>query len=70
MYVRGLVRLFPKFRRPRVHEVLGDMSQVLMGFFFGTLGIILAPPLTAVFLVLVQKLYIEDALESRSEKAA
>jgi predicted PurR-regulated permease PerM len=37
-------------------------AQVLMGVLFGAWGIILATPLTAALLVLVQMLYIEDIL--------
>jgi predicted PurR-regulated permease PerM len=37
-------------------------AQVLMGVLFGVWGIILATPLTAALLVLVQMLYIEDIL--------
>jgi predicted PurR-regulated permease PerM len=37
-------------------------AQVLMGVLFGTLGLLLATPLTACLLVIVQMLYVEDAL--------
>ena len=36
--------------------------QLLLGYFFGLLGLLLAAPLTAVLMVLVRTLYVEDIL--------
>jgi predicted PurR-regulated permease PerM len=41
---------------------LSIVGQLVLGGIFGVLGFILATPLTAVALVLVQKLYVEDVL--------
>lgn len=38
-------------------------AQMFMGLLLGISGIILATPLTAVVIVVVQKVYIEDILE-------
>ena len=40
----------------------GRRAQVLMGVLFGTLGLLLATPLAACAMVIVQMLYIGDAL--------
>lgn len=46
-------------------------AQVLLGVVFGWLGLLLATPLTAVVLVLVQMLYLEDVLgEEAGARAA
>lgn len=39
-------------------------AQLLAGFFFGFLGVLLASPVAAVTIVLVKRLYVEDRLES------
>ena len=39
--------------------------QLLLGYFFGLLGLLLAAPLTAVLMVLVRTLYVEDVLGER-----
>lgn len=39
-------------------------SQLLAALFFGFIGVLLASPMTAVAMVLVKKLYIEDILEN------
>lgn len=39
--------------------------QLLLGYFFGLLGLLLAAPLTAVLMVLVRTLYLEDVLGER-----
>jgi predicted PurR-regulated permease PerM len=44
--------------------VLGITAAVIFGLLFGLAGVIFATPLMVVVLVLVQKLYIEDVLES------
>jgi len=41
----------------------------LLGVLVGGFGLILATPLTAVTLVLVNKIYIEDALGDRAERS-
>lgn len=41
--------------------------QLLMGLFFGILGLLLAAPLAAVLLMLVQMLYVSDVLGDRSQ---
>ena len=40
-------------------------TQVGMGILFGAAGVVLATPFTAAMLVLVKRLYVEDALEGR-----
>ena len=45
-------------------------AQVVLGTLLGVLGIIFATPLTACAMVLVQRLYVEDALGDRLERAA
>jgi predicted PurR-regulated permease PerM len=42
-------------------------AQVLLGLLAGGLGLVLAAPLTAVAMVLVQRLYIEDMLGDSME---
>lgn len=42
-------------------------AQVLLGLLFGVLGVVLATPLAAAGLVLVRKLYLEDALGEPAE---
>jgi predicted PurR-regulated permease PerM len=44
-------------------------AQILMGFFFGFLGLLLATPMLAVALVLVKLLYIEDELGEQTHIA-
>jgi predicted PurR-regulated permease PerM len=46
----------------KVPPGLTIMSQVILGVLFGKLGLILATPLTAVGMVLVKMLYVEDML--------
>ena len=45
--------------------VLTITAQVLLGLGFGFIGILLASPLTAVALILIKMLYIEDLLGDR-----
>jgi len=49
-------------REVSLPPVLVLMSQIVMGLFFGALGVILATPLVACVVVLVRMLYIEDML--------
>lgn len=46
--------------------VLVLLGQIVFGFFFGFLGIMLAVPLTAMLLILVQEVYVKDILGDRS----
>lgn len=47
--------------------VLTIAAQVLLGVLLGTFGLVIATPLTAVALVLVKMLYVEDTLGDRLE---
>ena len=49
-------------REVSVPPVLTLISQILMGLFFGILGLVLATPLAACAVALVRMLYIEDVL--------
>lgn len=49
-------------RTVELPPVLTITAQVLLGVLLGTLGVLLATPLTAVALVLVKMLYVEDVL--------
>jgi predicted PurR-regulated permease PerM len=44
-------------------------AQVILGVLTGAVGVVLATPLTAVVVVLVRRLYVEDALEHRGSGA-
>jgi len=44
-------------------------AQLLFGVLAGTMGLLLATPLTAATLVLIRKLYLEDVLENRVHRA-
>jgi predicted PurR-regulated permease PerM len=54
-------------REVAVPPVLTLISQILMGLFFGILGLILATPLAACAVTIVKMLYVEDVLGDRSE---
>jgi predicted PurR-regulated permease PerM len=56
--------IMPLIFQRTVHlpPALSIVGQLILGGIFGVLGFILATPLTAVGLVLVQKLYVEDVL--------
>ena len=45
-------------------------SQVLLGVLVGALGVVFATPLLAVLVIIVKKLYVEEALEHRSTSAS
>lgn len=49
-------------RSVKLPPVLTISAQVLLGVLLGTIGVVLASPLTAVALVLVKMLYVEDVL--------
>jgi predicted PurR-regulated permease PerM len=57
LLVSGSIRLPP---------VLVLLGQIVAGAFFGFLGLVLAVPLTAIVMVLVQEVYIKDMLGDRS----
>ena len=57
LLVSGSIRLPP---------VLVLLGQIVAGAFFGFLGLMLAVPLTAILMVLVQEVYIKDMLGDRS----
>jgi predicted PurR-regulated permease PerM len=44
------------------------LSQVVLGILVGTLGVMLATPVTATFMVLMRMLYIEDVLHRRESR--
>lgn len=50
----------------KLPPVLGITAAVIFGILFGIVGVLFATPLMVVVMVLVQKLYIEAFLESRS----
>ena len=58
LLVSGSIRLPP---------VLVLLGQIVAGAFFGFLGLMLAVPLTAILMVLVQEVYIKDMLGDRLE---
>jgi len=53
-------------RSVHLPPALGLVAQLLLGTLFGFLGLILAVPLAAFGMVLVQMLYVEDFLGERS----
>ncbi len=55
-------------RAVKIPPALTVLAQVLLGVLVGGFGLILATPLTAVSLVLVNEIYIKDALGDRSQK--
>ena len=59
LLVSGSIRLPP---------VLVLLGQIVAGAFFGFLGLMLAVPLTAILMVLVQEIYIKDMLGDRSAR--
>lgn len=52
--------------RINLPPVLVLLGQIIAGYFFGFMGILLAVPLTAILMVLVQEVYIKDILGDRS----
>lgn len=57
LLVAGSIRLPP---------VLVLLGQIVAGVFFGFLGIMLAVPITAIVLVLVQEIYVKDVLDDQT----
>lgn len=49
--------------------VLILLGQIVAGFFFGFLGIMLAVPLTAIIMVIIQEVYVKDILGDRSAES-
>jgi predicted PurR-regulated permease PerM len=49
----------------RLPPVLGLVATVMFGALFGVPGVLLATPLMVVAMILVRRLYVEDALEGR-----
>jgi predicted PurR-regulated permease PerM len=52
-------------RSVELPPVLTIVAQVLLGLAFGFVGILLASPLTAVAMILIKTLYVEDLLGDR-----
>jgi predicted PurR-regulated permease PerM len=50
-------------RSVRLPPALTISAQVLLGVLIGPLGIVFATPLTAVLVVVIKRLYVEDTLE-------
>jgi predicted PurR-regulated permease PerM len=51
-----------------IPPMLTISAQVVLGTLLGVIGIIFATPLTACFMVLVQRLYVEDALGDKLDR--
>jgi predicted PurR-regulated permease PerM len=49
--------------------VLGLTSVLVFGLLFGLMGVLFATPLMVVLMILVQRLYVEDLLEGKEQKA-
>jgi predicted PurR-regulated permease PerM len=54
-------------RAMSLSPVLAIITQVILGTIWGLLGMALATPITAVFVVLVEMLYVEDQLGDRAD---
>lgn len=57
-------------RSVELPPVLTISAQVLLGLLLGTVGVLLASPLTATALILVRELYIKDTLGDKAPKDA
>jgi predicted PurR-regulated permease PerM len=55
-------------RSAHIPPVLTISAQVVLGTLLGVIGIIFATPLTACFMVLVQRLYVEDTLGDKLDR--
>ena len=53
--------------RMKMPAILILLGQIIFGFFFGFLGLMLAVPLSACVAVLVDEMYIKDVLEDREK---
>jgi predicted PurR-regulated permease PerM len=56
-------------RSVQLAPALTIAAQVVLGVLTGAAGVVLATPLTAVIVVLVQRLYVEDALEQHKSRS-
>ena len=56
--------------RMNMPAILILLGQIIFGFFFGFLGLMLAVPLSACVAVLVDEMYVKDVLGDRQERAA
>jgi len=56
--------------RMNMPAILILLGQIIFGFFFGFLGLMLAVPLSACLAVLVDEMYVKDVLGDRSETPA
>jgi predicted PurR-regulated permease PerM len=55
-------------RSVRLAPALTIAAQIILGVLTGAVGVVLATPLTAVVVVLVRRLYVEDTLEHREAR--
>ncbi|HYH42689.1 MAG TPA: AI-2E family transporter, partial [Burkholderiales bacterium] len=55
-------------RSLQIPPMITISAQVVLGTLLGVVGIIFATPLTACFMVLVQRLYVEDALGDKLDR--
>lgn len=55
--------------RINIPPILVLLGQIVAALFFGFLGILLAVPLTAILVVLIEEIYIKDVLGDRSQSA-
>jgi predicted PurR-regulated permease PerM len=55
-------------RTANLPPALTIVTQILLGVLFGGMGVIMAAPVTAAAMVLVQKLYVEDVLGDRGDE--
>lgn len=56
--------------RMNMPAILILLGQIIFGFFFGFLGLMLAVPLSACFAVLIDEMYVKDVLGDRAEAEA
>ena len=55
--------------RINIPPILVLLGQIIAAVFFGFLGILLAVPLTAILIVLIEEIYVKDILGDRKEEA-
>jgi predicted PurR-regulated permease PerM len=55
--------------RINIPPILVLLSQIIAAVFFGFLGILLAVPLTAILIVMIEEIYVKDFLGDRPENA-
>jgi predicted PurR-regulated permease PerM len=61
---------FVEARAVEIPPALTIVMQLIFGSLFGFAGVALATPLTAVLMVLVKMLYVQDVLGDRRERPA